>query len=162
MKDKVKFWRPQAEKWAKQTDVPAALILAVIQMESGGQPHVTRYEPTYKKRYVDDNRNALAKAAECGLTREQYATSYGLMQLMFQVAYGYGARSIADVLDPHSNIRYGAAHLGALRKRYCVGVIDGAGIRSIAGAYNGAGDSSAYARGVYNLYLKYEEWLKNG
>lgn len=162
MKDKVKFWRPLSEKWAKQTGVPAALILAVIGMESGGQPHVTRYEPAYQKRYVDSNRDALRKAAECGLTSEQYATSYGLMQLMFQVAYGYGARSIADVLDPHNNIRYGAAHLGALKKRHCVGDINGVGLRAIAGAYNGAGASSAYARGVYNLYIKYEEWLKNG
>lgn len=162
MNDKVKFWRSLSDKWAKQTGIPAALILAVIEMESGGQPHVTRYEPAYQKRYVDSNRDALRKAAECGLTPEQYATSYGLMQLMFQVAYGYGARSMVDVLDPHNNIRYGAAHLGALRKRYRQGEICGAVIRTISGAYNGAGAASAYARGVYNLYIKYEEWLKNG
>lgn len=75
MKDKVKYWHPQAEKWAKQTGTPAAQILAVIEMESGGQPFVMRYEPEYRRNYVDINKKNKAMAAECGLTHEQVATS---------------------------------------------------------------------------------------
>lgn len=161
MKDKVKFWRPQAKKWSKQTGTPAALILAIIEMESGGQPFVTRYESEYRRNYVDGNKKNMAIARECGLTHEQVATSYGLMQLMFPLAYGYGARSIKALLDPDQNIRFGAAHLGTLIKKRG-GALDGACIRRTAGAYNGAGAASSYARGVYSLYLQYEEWLKNG
>lgn len=161
MKDKVKFWRPQAEKWSKQTGVPAAFILATIEQESGGQPFVTRYEPEYEKRYVIGNREKMGIVQKCGLTTAEAATSYGLMQLMFTLAFGYGARSIADVLDPDKNIRYGAAHLGVLIKKHG-NKIDAACIRAATGAFNGAGSGSAYARNVYALYLQYEEWLKNG
>lgn len=160
MKDKVKFWRPQAEKWAKQTGTPAALILAVIEMESGGQPFVTRYEPEYQKNYVDGNKKNMAIVAECGLTHEQAATPYGLMQLMFPLAYGYGARSVKVLLDPDQNIRFGAAHLSMLIKKHG-GALDGASIRKAAGAYNGSGASGSYAKGVYTLFLQYDNWLKD-
>lgn len=160
MKEKVEQWRPLAEKWSRQTGTPAALILATVEQESGGDPRAIRYEMGYEQRYVINNAKNLWIAEECGLTTKQVATSYGLMQLMFPLAYGYGARTVLALLDPGQNIRFGSAHLGALISKYRESEVDAVCIRKVAGDFNGAGSASAYARNIYALYLRYEAWLK--
>ena len=162
MKDKVKQWLSLAEKWSRQTGVPVALILATIEQESGGNPKATRYEPEYLDRYVRGNKKNEMIAETCKLDYMQIATSYGLMQLMFPLAYGYGARSLEDVLDPDHNIRYGAAHLGTLIKNCRFPSTEMICIRTVAGAYNGAGSGSGYARNIEALYLQYERWIADG
>lgn len=159
MREKVQQWLSVAEKWSRQTGTPVPLILATIEQESGGDPYATRYEKEYEDRYVAGNQKNLRIAVECGLTKREMATSYGLMQLMFPLAYGYGARSVEELLDYDKNIRFGSAHLGTLISKYRLGDIDAGCIRKAAGAYNGAGSSSSYARNIYSLYLRYEEWL---
>lgn len=161
MKAKVTQWRLLAEKWSRQTGAPVALILATIEQESGGNPNATRHEPAYQRQYVDGNAKNLRIARECGLTPAEVATSYGLMQLMFPLAYGYGARSKAALLTPDQNIRFGAAHLGALISKCRFAVTDIACIRIVAGGFNGGGSGSAYARNVAALYQRYEGWLKS-
>ena len=159
MNPKVMQWITPAKRWAKQTGVPAALILATIQQESGGNPKAVRYEAGYEQRY--SNRcNEIARSAH--LKTSEVATSYGLMQLMLPLAWGY--MSAADKLspiqalyDPDKNIRYGAAHLAALIKGR---PITPAVIRDVAGKYNGAGSDSAYARNVCALWCKYEEAIQ--
>ena len=159
MNPKVMQWITPAKRWAKQTGVPAALILAVIQQESGGNPKAVRYEAGYEQRY--SNRcNEIARSAH--LKTAEVATSYGRMQLMLPLAWGY--LSAADKLspiqalyDPDKNIRYGAAHLAALIKGR---PITAAVIRDVAGKYNGAGSDSAYAHNVCALWRKYEEAIK--
>ena len=151
--------RELAEKWSLRTHVPAALILAVIQQESGGNPKAVRYEAGYEQRY--SNRcNEIARSAH--LKTSEVATSYGLMQLMLPLAWGYMSASdkpdpIAALCDPDKNIRYGAAHLAALIKGR---PITPAVIRDVAGKFNGAGSDSAYARNVCALWRKYEEAIK--
>lgn len=167
--EKVMRWRKPAEHWSRQTGCPAALILAVIQQESGGDPNAIRYEPEYERRYTKRCKEA---AAVCGCTVAEAATSFGVMQLMLPLAVGYGAKTIADVLDPDKNIRFGAAHLGVLLKKElkrrsdpvseALGVhhdINSAVIRAVAGQYNGGGSDSAYARNVCALWQRYTEYL---
>ena len=157
--EKMARWKTLAQKWSRQTGCPAALILAVIQQESGGNPKAARYEAGYEQRY--SNRcNEIARSAH--LKTSEVATSYGLMQLMLPLAWGY--LSAADKLspiqalyDPDKNIRYGAAHLAALIKGR---PITAAVIRDVAGKYNGAGSDSAYARNVCALWRKYEEAIQ--
>lgn len=139
-------YRPAAEKWSRQTGVPVALILAVIDQESDGRAEARRYEPRYK---VSATHKKAMDAA--GVPEEVQKTSYGLMQMMFPVAWGYGARSTAELADPDKAIRYGAAHLGTLYKKY------NGDIAKTAGAYNGAGPNSRYAKDVLKLYEKYAE-----
>lgn len=159
MKEKMEQWLGLTEKWSRQTGTPVALILATIEQESGGDSRAVRYEKEYEERYVINNSKNRRIAEECGLTTKQVATSYGLMQLMFPLAYGYGARSIQTLLDPDQNVRFGSAHLGILISKYRVGEIDAVCIRKVAGEFNGAGSASAYARNIYALYLKYDAWL---
>ena len=42
--EKVSRWLVSARKWGRLTDLPPALILAVIQQESGGNPLASRHE----------------------------------------------------------------------------------------------------------------------
>lgn len=173
--EKVFRWRKLAEKWGRQTGCPPALILAVIEQESGGDPGATRHEPEYLKRYGARCREI---ARVCGLSLEDVATSYGLMQLMLPLAWGYmgpAARKepIAALLDPDQNVRFGAAHLGVLLRKGLSkhndvvslalgagGGIDAAIVRAAAGRFNGAGSGSAYARNVCALWRRYAEYLK--
>ncbi|KEJ93324.1 hypothetical protein EH55_08450 [Synergistes jonesii] len=172
---KVFRWRELAEKWGRQTGCPPALILAVIEQESGGGPEATRHEPEYMERYEARCREI---AHACGLSLEDVATSYGLMQLMLPLAWGYmgtAARKdpVAALLDPDQNVRFGAAHLGVLLRKELArhndavrlalgagGGIDAAIVRAAAGRFNGAGSGSAYARNVCALWRLYEGRLK--
>ena len=174
--EKVTQWRKLAEYWGRQTECPAALILAVIEQESGGDKDAVRYEPEYEKRY---KARCEEIAAEAGITVAQAASSYGLMQLMLTLAWGYmGNEQRRDdvralLLYPAQNVRFGAAHLGVLLRKElskhntAVNLImgkrkeiDGGIIRAVAGRYNGAGSSSVYAKNVCSLWRKYGEWLK--
>ncbi|MEG1912756.1 MAG: transglycosylase SLT domain-containing protein [Cloacibacillus sp.] len=143
---RVLHYRHLAVKWARQTGLPPALILAVIDQESDGRAEARRYE----KDYTPSARHSPAMN-KAGVPLAVQKTSYGLMQLMFPVAWGYGARSTADLEDPDKAIRYGAAHLGQLYKKY------NSNILQAAGAYNGAGPKSKYARDVLTLYNKYSK-----
>ncbi|WP_423767209.1 transglycosylase SLT domain-containing protein [Cloacibacillus porcorum] len=93
-----------AAHWSKQTGVPTALILAIIDQESDGRAEATRYEPGYKP--SPTHKPAMDKA---GVPIVVQKTSYGLMQMMFPVAWGYGARNTIELRTPHVAIRYGAA-----------------------------------------------------
>ena len=158
--EKMARWKTLAQKWSRPTKCPAALILATIQQESGGQPGVSKYEPGYEREHLARCKE-ISRAT--GLATKDIATSYGLMQLMVPTAWGYlsavdkGAGVITALLDPDKNIRYGAAHLAALIKGR---PITPAVIRDVAGKFNGAGSDSAYARNVCALWRKYEEAIK--
>ncbi|MEG1544870.1 MAG: transglycosylase SLT domain-containing protein [Tannerellaceae bacterium] len=158
--------------WSGRTGCPAALILAVMQQESGGQPNVTRYEAEYKDRYGKSTKFRDILVAT-GYEPEDVATSYGLMQLMLPLAWGYMSANQKNesakiyLLDPEQNIRYGAAHLTALLQKNTLFDVNnknknlfGDEVRRVAGAYNGAGSDSAYARNVCALWQRYEAWLK--
>ena len=176
--DKVIRWLAPAQRWSRQTGCPAALILAVIQQESGGDPAATRYEPEYEERYRA-RCEEIVRARACRLSTKDVATSYGLMQLMLPLAWGYmgpetrRGNIVVALLDPDHNIRFGAAHLGVLLKkelskhndamRLALGKrqeIDAAVVRVVAGRYNGGGSGSAYARNVCALWQQYERYLK--
>lgn len=80
------------------------------------------------------------------------------MQPLLMLAYGYGAKSKHDLLDPNKNIRYCTAHIAVLAKQTGTGYTD-THILQIAGAYNGAGANSTYARDILTLYKKYQTYL---
>jgi soluble lytic murein transglycosylase-like protein len=159
--NKVLQWQHVVEMWARLTGVPTWLLYATIQQESGGNANATRFEPKYLKTYGNTTK-FLQIQKKTLLKPEEIATSYGLMQLMLPLAWGYMSASdkpdpIAALCDPDKNIRYGAAHLAALIKgRPISGVV----IRDVAGKYNGAGSDSAYARNVCALWRKYEEAIQ--
>lgn len=152
-------WKGQAEHWSRQTGVPAALLLAFIDQESDGRENVpARYEPRYEAQYVKGNPKNQKIIKQCRITSRECASSYGVLQVMFPLAYGYGARSTRDAHD--SSLRYGAAHIGSLAtKLYREGerYYGEEHVKRIAGGYNGAGAESQYALDVWKLYEKYKK-----
>ena len=162
-------WEEKAEYWSRITKVPTALILAFIDQESGGNPKAVRYEEAYCLHYRSTPLGA-AKLAEIrketGIRDIEAVASYGLMQPLFTLAYGYGARSIEDLYDPSTNIRYCAAHINVLHKQIAKhdahGWTSDKHIRKVAGSYNGAGEESKYAKDIVTLYHKYADYLSKG
>lgn len=158
MSQRVLQWQATSQKWGRLTKVSPALILAIIDQESGGNHIATRYEALYEKNYFTKCAN-IASIAK--IKTSQVATSYGLMQLMMPLAWGYLSESdkvdpIKALFNPDNNIRYGSAHLSTLiRKRTLTDMV----ILSVAGRYNGGGETSRYAKNILALYYKYKEAL---
>lgn len=146
-------YKASAEHWSKQTGVPTALILAVIDQESDGRAEARRYEPKYTP--SDTHKAAMDKA---GIPLEVRKTSYGLMQMMFPVAWGYGARTTIELHEPHAAIRYGAAHIAAIAGGLSKSPTWSASfIREVAARYNGGKPTGKYAADVLKLYQKYQQ-----
>lgn len=150
--ERVLQYKDIAAHWSKQTGVPTALILAIIDQESDGRAEATRYEPGYKP--SPTHKPAMDKA---GVPVVVQKTSYGLMQMMFPVAWGYGARNTIELRTPHVAIRYGAAHIAALAKGLSKSPTwTPAFIREVAARYNGSKPTGKYATDVLKLYQKYQ------
>ena len=158
--EKVKRWWPMLDKWCVELQVSQSFVMAVIHAESSGNPDAMRYEPDFERRYITNNPTWRQRCVELGMTPREVATSYGLMQLMFSTAYGYGCRSVKQALDPDQNMRFGIAHLAAMINLH-------GGKEAALAAYNGGGggvtdlragrDTAAvrYSKKVMELYQKY-------
>ena len=171
------IWKPSelmasrvalAQKWGRLIGVQPALILAVVQQESGGRAGAVRAELGYLAKYGHSSKfNQIIKIT--GLAPAQIAASYGLMQLMLPLAWGYmsegdkGPNAIVALLDPENNVRYGSAHLAVLLKQVCSCMkrnIDEDVVRAVAARYNGCNLYDDYADNVVALWRRYDKWLR--
>jgi len=161
-------WLDLARKWGGHPDIQVdpALILAVIQQESGGNHEARRFEPAYCERYIDTDPAWQKRMAYNRWTREDVACSYGLMQPMFPTAWGYGCRDPRSLLDPDSNIRFGSAILASLIRKYSKGKrmpqLEGAELRGTLrlalAAYNGGpGGAIAVQKGEKTRAVRYAD-----
>ena len=158
--EKIARWLPLARKWGRLTDLPPALILAVIQQESGGNPIATRHEPRYLEQYGSTSKfQGIIKKTM--LYPQDIATSYGLMQLMPMTAWGYlstvdkSISLITALLDPSKNIRYASAHLATLAKK------NRGNLQYAARDYNGTGQKAeSYGLKAITLYEEYARYLQ--
>ncbi len=102
--------RAKIEKAAKDACLDADLVEAFVMTESSGNPKATRYEPAFYKRYVQP---LLGKAK--GLTPHELAgraTSWGLMQLMGQVARELGFKGqFEELFIPEIGLKWSLKHL---------------------------------------------------
>jgi soluble lytic murein transglycosylase-like protein len=93
-------------------DLDPALVCAVVEQESAWNPWALRYEPAFLSRYVAP----LYTAGKLTAT-EAYARSmsWGLMQVMGQVAreYGFDGDSLAELCDPVVGVDFGCRILAA-------------------------------------------------
>ena len=83
-----------------------ALVCAVIEQESAWNPWAVRYEPGFLSRYVAPLYTAGKFSATEAYTR---AMSWGLMQVMGQVAreFGFQKISLSELCDPAIGIEFG-------------------------------------------------------
>lgn len=119
-----------------------ALVMAVIEHESSWNPWAVRYEPAFYARYI-----ASMKLPETEKTLR--ATSFGLMQVMGQVARekGFDEKYLTALCDPINGVVFGCRKL-----RECVAAT--ADITAALLRYNGGGDPS-YPVIVLGLMDKY-------
>lgn len=105
-------------KYASIYELDPLMVLAIIKVESQGNPHVTRFEPNYKYFYrVDEFAKKLSPPATFDTERVHQQTSWGLMQIMGAVAREHGFTGhIPQLLDPDTNISYGCKHLARVRR----------------------------------------------
>lgn len=105
-------------KHATSFSLDPQMVLAIIQVESQGNPFVTRYEPAFKYFYrPDEYAKKLKPPTTFETERIHQQTSWGLMQIMGAVAREHGfIDHMPQLLDQETNILYGCKHLNRVRR----------------------------------------------
>jgi soluble lytic murein transglycosylase-like protein len=86
--------------------VEPSLVCAVVEQESGWNPWALRYEPMFFTKYIAP----LVEVQRLSETESHArATSWGLMQVMGQVAreHGFAGSSLAELCDPVTALQVG-------------------------------------------------------
>ena len=101
--------------------VPSDLILAIIQQESGGDPWACRFEPLFYDKYIKSNEH-ITTPPGVSMATEQIcrATSWGLMQIMGQVARerGFTGKFLSELCQPEIGLLWAMLHLDRFYKKY--------------------------------------------
>lgn len=128
---------------ASEHNLDPALVCAVVEQESSWNPDAQRFEPAFKARYIES----------MGLSEPEAtyrATSYGLMQVLGEVAREFGfTEDIPTLCDPATGLEYGCRKLAHEIRAYH-GTISSALL-----AYNGGGNE-AYPIEVLSRVAKYQ------
>lgn len=116
---------PFIQHASSQTGISVELLAAVIHQESGGNPFAVRYEPAFLKRYLEDKTKKTIGGyvpARCSWQTEvqMRSTSFGLMQLMGQVARerGFQGEFLTELCDPAVNLKWGSELLQTLLHKH--------------------------------------------
>lgn len=101
---------------ARANGLDPALVCSICAHESAGwKQYATRYESGFYSRYIEPMKdvrtfgNSISQSTE----RRDRATSFGLMQVMGQVAREYGCEVefLSELLDPTIGITFGCRRL---------------------------------------------------
>lgn len=101
-----------ARTTAASHGLEASLVCAVVEQESGWNPWALRYEPAFFTKYVAP----LVGTQHLSATESNgRATSWGLMQVMGQVAreHGFAGLSLAELCDPATALQIGCQVLSS-------------------------------------------------
>jgi soluble lytic murein transglycosylase-like protein len=133
-----------ARNVSAQFGLDPALVCAMCEHESNGwDTWAIRYEPAFYQKYVEPmNLSETEKHAR--------SFSYGLMQVMGQVAreYGFNGKYLTELCDPELNLIYGCKKLAR-----CMKLAKG-DVREALLKYNGGGNPK-YPDLVLHYYSKY-------
>lgn len=124
---------------AVQYELTPSLVCGICEQESSWNPDATRYEPAFYVRYIEPliNNMVIVDMAEA----KNRATSFGLMQVMGEVARELGYAGPFPFADPEVGIRWGCEKFAR-----CVSVSKGDVIAALL-RYNG-GSNQEYPRQV--------------
>jgi soluble lytic murein transglycosylase-like protein len=110
---------------ALQTGINPQLLAALIHQESSGNPYAVRYEPAFLKRYLESKTKKTIGGhvpSQCSWQTEvqMRATSFGLMQIMGQVARerGFQGEFLTELCDPAVNLKWGSEFLQTLLHKH--------------------------------------------
>src|SRR3990167_5296271 len=107
-----------ARSIAEKHGLDPSLVLAVIEQESEFDPWAIRYEKGFYKSYIAGmDEEELIVRPPCSRDTEEImrATSWGLMQVMGQVARERGFKGVflSELCDPETGIEIGCRNLAA-------------------------------------------------
>ncbi len=110
--------RKTIEIKAAEFEIDPDLVEAMTMTESSGNPKATRYEPNFYKTYIQPmlHQNALTPDEAIGR-----ATSWGLMQVMGQVAREKGFKGAwrdEELFEPAIGLHWGLKHLKHFMDKY--------------------------------------------
>ena len=93
---------------AQELELDPALVCAVCEQESSWNPWAMRFEPMFLAHYV---KPSLPEAPTTGEMAR--ATSWGLMQIMGEVAYEFGfqGKFFSELCDPSTGLAWGCKKL---------------------------------------------------
>lgn len=113
-------------------DLDPALVMSVIEHESSWNPWAVRYEPAFYTRYIEK------MVGLSSTEKTMRATSFGLMQVMGQVARekGYDEKFLTSLCDPLNGVM-----MGCVKLRECWNKAHG-DVRETLLCFNGGGDAS--------------------
>lgn len=122
---------------ASKFGFPHLLLASMVVVESSGITWTVRYEPGFYDRYLRIAEITAHRPCTSETERRMRATSFGLLQIMGQVARerGYQGTYLTGLCDPEVGMEFGCLHLSWTRARLAkIGIIDTA---SLCAAYNG-------------------------
>ena len=94
---------------ALSAELPISIVRGIVCTESSGNPEAARREPEFYDRYIKTT-----WPGDWGR-----ATSWGLMQIMGQVARERGFRGdFSELLQPEVGLYWGCRQLAVLKERY--------------------------------------------
>jgi len=140
-------------------EVDPALVCGIVEQESAWNPWLSRYEPGFFARYLDNSRIHLAardfaRAAPYTLSFDtelrERAFSRGLMQVMGQTAREVGFKDpLPQLHNPETGLSVGCKYLARL-------ILNRAGdVRRALLMYNGGGDPQ-YPDKIFERMEKYQ------
>jgi hypothetical protein len=130
-------------KVAADHRVSSRVLSAIIAVESEWDPWAVHFEPKYRH-LLDVRRNANESRVSVGTERQMQRTAFGLTQVVGGTARGLGFKGpLAQLLDPATNVQWGARYLRTLVVRYP------SNVRAQVAAYN-AGSAIRRGRSYIN------------
>lgn len=141
-----------AKKIAVTYALDPALVCAVCHHESANwNTWASRYEPGFFDKYVPQDAKTFGNVCSVDTERRLRATSFGLMQIMGQVARerGFTGEYLTELCDPLNGIEYGCREL-ARRMKNANG-----DVRKALLGYNGGGNPN-YPNLVLAHYSEYK------
>lgn len=111
-----KTLRKTIEIRALEYGIDPDLVEAFVMTESSGNPKATRYEANFYKKYIQPMLYANAIEPKDAIGR---ATSWGLMQIMGQVAREKGFKgAFEELFEPSENLKWCLKHLKGFMDTY--------------------------------------------
>lgn len=136
-----------AENAAIHAGIDPVLVCCVCEQESSWNPRATRFEAAFKERYVDPQGRSEPEAT-------QRATSWGLMQVMGEVARELGyVGPLMALLDPLTGLSWGCRKLFT-----CLTAAHGNNMAALL-RYNG-GSAPEYASKVLSRASRYRNTVR--
>lgn len=140
------MWDTEIQAAATKYHLPVGLVHAIVSVESGGNPWAIRYEPGFQRLYLDGRSWRVFGPVSHETELNARATSWGLMQVMGQVARerGYEGAFLSELCKPEAGLEYGCRQLRHFYDRF----YDGHGWNGVIAAYN-AGSPRKDGNGRY-------------